>query len=409
MTFSRAAEIDRATFTVIIACLWRARNLAGVSLQFSRWTDCAMESIFHEKQEGYLCAQHCLNALLQGPYFNAVDLANFGHQMDEEERIRMAESGVDSEDYKLFLEQPSGNMDDSGYFSVQVISSALKVWGLELIPYNSTEPTALLAQNDPSRMRAYICNYKGHWFTIRKLGSQWFNLNSMLSGPQLISDTYLTMYLAQLLQEGYSIFIVIGTLPQCPAEDVLLKNPIVATKSNPNSESKITSKGNRLGTKAEDEILKAALAMGEVKVPQSSSAIRSISSLSHKPGLSTDEPRERIIPIRIEGREEKSDEEEDENVQLARALQMSLQNDEDDVDKTLKLRLDLHTDDKTTHLTDSMNDADEDDELRRALQLSLECVTAPPTPDPEDLRWRRLNHFIYARTPNSEAPAKLNT
>jgi len=41
-------------------------------------------------------------------------------------------------------------MDDSGYFSVQVISSALKVWGLELIPYNSTEPTALLAQNDPS-------------------------------------------------------------------------------------------------------------------------------------------------------------------------------------------------------------------------------------------------------------------
>jgi ataxin-3 len=56
------------------------------------------------QQEGYLCAQHCLNALLQGPYFNAVDLANFGHQMDEEERIRMAESGVDSEDYKLFLE-----------------------------------------------------------------------------------------------------------------------------------------------------------------------------------------------------------------------------------------------------------------------------------------------------------------
>lgn len=147
--------------------------------------------------------------------------------------------------------------------------------------------------------------------------------------------------------------------------------------------------------------------MGEVKVPQSSSTTENVSSLSHKPGLSTDE---RIIPIRVEGREEKSDEEEDENVQLARALQMSLQNDEEDVDKTLKLRLDLHTDDKTTHLTDSANDVDEDDELRRALQLSLECVTAPPTPDPEDLRWRRLNHFgIYARTSNSEAPAKLNT
>lgn len=69
-----------------------------------RWHDCAYVSGNISQQEGYLCAQHCLNALLQGPYFNAVDLASFGHQMDEEERIRMAESGVDSEDYKLFLE-----------------------------------------------------------------------------------------------------------------------------------------------------------------------------------------------------------------------------------------------------------------------------------------------------------------
>lgn len=164
----------------------------------------------------------------------------------------------------------------------------------------------------------------------------------------------------------------------------------------------------------EDDILKAALAMGEVKVPQSCTS-RSVPSLSHKSDLSTDKS-ERIIPIRVEGREEESEEEEeqedeDENVQLARALQMSLQNDEDDVDKSLKLRLDLHTDDKTTHLANSVaSDADEDDELRRALQLSLECVTAPPTPDPEDVRWRRLNHFgIYTRTSNNEPSAKLNT
>lgn len=61
-------------------------------------------------------------------------------------------------------------------------------------------------------MKAYICNYKGHWFTIRKLGNQWFNLNSMLNGPQLISDTYLAMYLAQLLQEGKSRVRTISTL-----------------------------------------------------------------------------------------------------------------------------------------------------------------------------------------------------
>ncbi|XP_076247934.1 ataxin-3 homolog [Calliopsis andreniformis] len=379
-----------------------------------------METIFHEKQEGYLCAQHCLNALLQGPYFTAVDLADIGRQMDEEERKRMAESGVDSEDYKLFLEQPSGNMDDSGYFSVQVISSALKVWELELIPYNSTEPAALMAQNDPSQMKAYICNYKGHWFTIRKIGKQWFNLNSMLNGPQLISDTYLAMYLAQLLQEGYSIFIVIGTLPQCPAEDILMKNPVVVA-SKARVASKSEAKGYRLGTKEEDELLKAALALGEVKVPSASTSSRTavstnlnnkvsptcIKESSAKDETATNKPRERIIPIKVEGRKEN----DDGNTELQRAVQLSLENNKkDDIDESLKLRLDLHNDNKTTHTTNVADDTDEDDDLRKALQLSLECITAPPTPDPEDLRWRRLSHFgIYTRPSSTETSQKLNT
>ena len=33
---------------------------------------------------------------------------------------------------------------------------------------------------------AYICNMREHWFTIRRLGSQWFNLNSLLEGPELV-------------------------------------------------------------------------------------------------------------------------------------------------------------------------------------------------------------------------------
>lgn len=56
------------------------------------------------QQEGSLCAQHCLNALLQGSYFTAVDLAALAQELDEAERVRMAESGVDSEDYRRFLE-----------------------------------------------------------------------------------------------------------------------------------------------------------------------------------------------------------------------------------------------------------------------------------------------------------------
>lgn len=180
-----------------------------------------METIFHEKQEGSLCAQHCLNGLLQGEYFTAVDLATLAQQIDEQERQTMAEGGLHSEDYRLFLHQPSSNLDDSGYFSVQVIASALKVWGLELVPYSSSDPVAQAAQRDPTKQKAYICNYKDHWFTIRKLASRWVNLNSLLPEPELISSTYLSLFLVQLQQEGYSIFIVVGTLPECEADLVL--------------------------------------------------------------------------------------------------------------------------------------------------------------------------------------------
>ena len=49
-----------------------------------------------------------------------------------------------------------------------------------------------------STQRAFICNFREHWLTIRRLGQQWFNLNSLLTGPELISDTFLGMFLAQL-------------------------------------------------------------------------------------------------------------------------------------------------------------------------------------------------------------------
>ena len=56
------------------------------------------------QQEGSLCAQHCLNTLLQESYFTAVDLADIGHQLDESERQQMAVAGMHSDDYQKFLE-----------------------------------------------------------------------------------------------------------------------------------------------------------------------------------------------------------------------------------------------------------------------------------------------------------------
>lgn len=225
-----------------------------------------MERIFHEKQEGSLCAQHCLNGLLQGEYFTAVELATIAQQIDEQERETMAEGGLNSDDYQRFMHQPSGNLDDSGYFSVQVIANALKVWGLELVPYSSTDPVAQAAQADPTLSTAYICNYKEHWFTIRKLGGRWFNLNSLLSGPQPISRTYLALFLAQLQQEGYSIFVVVGELPQCQADDFLeedsdrdLQEALQQSLQESQQESQQAKTPTEASTLSDDEMLEAAL------------------------------------------------------------------------------------------------------------------------------------------------------
>uniref|UniRef100_A0A3Q3IXT0 ubiquitinyl hydrolase 1 n=1 Tax=Monopterus albus TaxID=43700 RepID=A0A3Q3IXT0_MONAL len=244
-------------------------------------------------QEGSLCAQHCLNNLLQGEYFTPVDLSSIAHQLDEEERMRMAEGGMASEEYRTFLQQPSGNMDDSGFFSIQVISNALSVWGLELMLFNSREYQSLMI--NPINEKAFICNYKEHWFTIRKLGQQWFNLNSLLTGPELISDTYLALFLAQLQQEGYSIFVIRGNLPECEAEQIL-RIMRVQQQQRPRligeDEAQTTLTQTEMGFGVEDEVvdedeeLKRALALSrqDIDVEDEEADLRRAIQLSMQVG-----------------------------------------------------------------------------------------------------------------------------
>eukprot|EP00128_Syssomonas_multiformis_P005637 Colp12_sorted_trinity150504_noHs@9547 len=175
--------------------------------------------IYFEHQEGALCAQHCLNGLLQGPYFTAVDLAEIAKGLDALEAKALSEGGVGT-DYMKHLQQPSSNYDDSGFFSVQVLQKALEVFSLELVPFNSERVRH--AKNHPEEQQAYVCNLNEHWFTIRKFGGRhWFNLNSILNEPAVVTDTYLGMYLAQLEQESYTIYTVVGTMATSSADVVL--------------------------------------------------------------------------------------------------------------------------------------------------------------------------------------------
>ena len=44
--------------------------------------------------------------------------------------------------------------------NLQVISRALSVWGLDLVPRDSSDPAAVRAKASPIAANAYICNYR---------------------------------------------------------------------------------------------------------------------------------------------------------------------------------------------------------------------------------------------------------
>ncbi|KAL5524044.1 hypothetical protein ACEPAG_8217 [Sanghuangporus baumii] len=176
--------------------------------------------IYHERQQegSMLCAQHALNSLLQGNYFTAPDLAAIARSFDALEH-----DALDADDAQR---SGSHNMDDTGFFSVQVIDSALDVWGLNLIRWRSEQMRPY--QDSPHKLLAFVLNLQQHWFTLRRFGpartniesdpgeGHWFNLNSSYVAPKWVSRTYLGMFLQQSEEEGYSVFAVVQADPTKP-------------------------------------------------------------------------------------------------------------------------------------------------------------------------------------------------
>ncbi|KAF8633441.1 hypothetical protein AX17_004611 [Amanita inopinata Kibby_2008] len=174
--------------------------------------------IYHEKQQqgSALCAQHALNNLLQGSYFTAPDLSDIARNLDLLE-----------ESYSQGIARgDSMNMDDSGFFSIQVIENALKVWGLNLMRWRGENMRPY--HDRPYTQLAFILNLEQHWFTLRRFGDanpnvdrdsgngHWFNLNSFHKKPEWVSRLYLGMVLQQAETEGYSVFAVVQADPSEP-------------------------------------------------------------------------------------------------------------------------------------------------------------------------------------------------
>ncbi|KAL6503214.1 hypothetical protein OROHE_023843 [Orobanche hederae] len=166
--------------------------------------------LYHEVQESKLCAVHCVNTVLQGPFFSEFDLAALASDLDRTERQMMLGSITGD-----FLPEVSHNVSLDGDFSIQVLQKALEVWNLRIIPLNS--PVAEPAQIDPEKEDAFICHLQDHWFCIRKVNGEWYNFDSLYAAPEHLSKFYLSAYLDSLKGFGWSIFLVRGDFPKdCP-------------------------------------------------------------------------------------------------------------------------------------------------------------------------------------------------
>ena len=92
--------------------------------------------IYHERQEALLCGQHALNNLVQRNAFSAGSLAEIAAQLDQMELNYMSQNnvgGIASKDFLKRVAEGSGNVDESGNFSIEVLRSALlNTYNLEL-------------------------------------------------------------------------------------------------------------------------------------------------------------------------------------------------------------------------------------------------------------------------------------
>ena len=151
-----------------------------------------------------MCAQHALNAILQGHFFDPTQLAQIANEIAEFERDEL---GLVEKNHDAVV---SHHVDETGHFSVEVMDRALKAWDMNLARWYPCERLRERHQH-PEREFAFLLNLSQHWFALRGFGSrhrQWYNLNSFFARPEWLGDAYLGSFLHQAELEQYSIFVI---------------------------------------------------------------------------------------------------------------------------------------------------------------------------------------------------------
>jgi ataxin-3 len=191
--------------------------------------------IYHEKQVGALCGVHCVNNVMQAPLFVHEDFAKVARHLDARERYLLDGDYMASED--------GFNHRADGFFNVQVIRAALQDRGFGMEPLTGETMKAALAE--PAKQQGFICNKEEHWFALRRIGGEWFDLNSCLNEPRHRTNAQLDATVRQTIKDGYDVFAVTGTYP--PLEPSQLQ----ALKEAMQKKDRENPTGKKRKTKAE--------------------------------------------------------------------------------------------------------------------------------------------------------------
>eukprot|EP01068_Selenidium_serpulae_P016499 Selendium_serpulae@DN6304_c1_g2_i1.p1 len=167
-----------------------------------------MSKLYWERQQGRFCALHCLNALLQAPVFDQRQLEKIGWELDRQERSLLAGKQQRVMDSAALSE--SEHTAGDGYHSIGVIQKCLQSKNLECLTFHRESAQQLIQE------QGFICHHQDHWFAIRKVNGQWWNLDSLKNGPSKISASDLIRTLTLLKQNGYSVLIVTGDYTRLP-------------------------------------------------------------------------------------------------------------------------------------------------------------------------------------------------
>lgn len=156
-----------------------------------------------------MCAIHCLNGLLQGPILSPADLSKVARQLDERERQLVWTAAGGGEEVSNLLAGGSNNVADDGFFSIAVIEECLREKGYTCINVNNPQMrTSIMGASQ--REKGFLCNLKEHWFVLRKVSGQWFNLNSLGPAPKLVHYDEVESLLREAISGDGLIIYAIG-------------------------------------------------------------------------------------------------------------------------------------------------------------------------------------------------------